>query len=156
MIATASARLPFRRPDLLIRPTDGHRWVVKDPRSGAYFQLGEQEYFLLSQLDGERTPREVCRAFQERFGEPLSEAELDGFVDLATEQGFVPLAEPEPEAADPRPAPAPGPKPAYRSFSLLYWRVSAFDGNAARNAATSATSCTDVNLPSTVSISITV
>src|SRR5687768_6130498 len=100
MIATASARLPFRRADLLIRPTDGgHRWVVKDPRSGAYYQIGEQEYFLLSQLDGERTPREVCRAFQDRFGEPLSEQELDGFVDLATEQGFVPLAEPEPDLA---------------------------------------------------------
>src|SRR5262245_48769247 len=126
MIATASARLPFRRPDLLIRPTDGHRWVVKDPRSGAYFQLGEQEYFLLSQLDGERTPREVCRAFQERFGESLSEAELDGFVDLATEQGFVPVAEPEPEAQSEL-RPAAQPKPADRSFSLLYWRVSAFD-----------------------------
>src|SRR5215813_6191733 len=36
------------------------------------------------------------------------------------------------------------------------WPVSAFDGNAARNTATSATSCAVVNWPSTVSFNITV
>src|SRR5262249_3601139 len=36
------------------------------------------------------------------------------------------------------------------------WPVSAFDGNAARNTATSATSCAVVNSPSTVSFNITV
>jgi len=130
MIALITTRLPYRRSDLLIRPVDnGDRYVVKDPRSGAYFQLGEQEYFLLSQLDGERTPRDVCRAFEKRFGAPLSEKELDGFVDLATEQGFVPLAEEAPAAlaeAELRLSPATQPKPG-RSFSLLYWRVSLFD-----------------------------
>src|SRR5215204_4472217 len=97
MTAVAPAALPHRRPDLLIRPLDGGgRYVVKDPNSGAYFQLGEQEYFLFSQLDGDRTPEEVCRAFEEKFGEPLSEEELEGFLDLATSQGFLPLAEEEP------------------------------------------------------------
>src|SRR5262249_11974162 len=128
MIALATTRLPCRRSDLLIRPVDGGgRWVVKDPHSGAYFQLGEQEYFLLSQLDGEHTPKEACEAFAKRFGEPLSEQELDGFVNLATEQGFVPLAEVAPATeTEPLPQPAIQTRPGY-SFSLLYSRVSAFD-----------------------------
>jgi putative peptide zinc metalloprotease protein len=128
MIATASARLPYRRSDLLIRPVDGGgRWVVKDPRSGAYYQIGEQEYFLLSQLDGEHTPEEACDAFADRFGEPLSEDDLDGFVNLATEKGFVPLAEVAPATeTEPAPQPAKQTRPGH-SFSLLYWRVSAFD-----------------------------
>src|SRR5262245_58922853 len=120
MSAAATTRLPHRRPDLLIRPVDGgDRWVVKYPRSGNYFQIGGQEYFLLSPLDGARTPGEVCRAFEERYGEPLSAAELDGFVDLATDQGFVAPAD---EPTEEPPLPRPG-----RTFSLLYWRVSLFD-----------------------------
>ncbi|HVK07439.1 MAG TPA: HlyD family efflux transporter periplasmic adaptor subunit [Gemmataceae bacterium] len=130
MIASLTSRLPNRRSDLLIRPVDnGDRYVVKDPRSGKYFQIGTQEHFLLSQLDGERTPREVCQAFEKRFGSALTEKELDGFVDLATAQGLVPIAEPEPAPRaepEPRPAPTPAPK-ADRSFNLLYWRVSLFD-----------------------------
>src|SRR5262245_36890773 len=109
-----TAALPHRRPDLLIRPLDGGgRYVVKDPGSGAYYQLGEQEYFLLAQLDGDRTPAEVCEAFEEKFGEPLAEEELQGFLDLATEQGFVPLAEeePPPPVRLERPSPALAPTP---------------------------------------------
>src|SRR5262249_7501662 len=135
MVALATA-LPHRRPDLLIRPLDGGgRYVVKDPGTGAYFQLGEQEYFLLSQLDADRTPGEVCRAFEERFGDPLSEEELEGFLDLVTAQGFVPLAEEMPPAdAEPRVG-SPPPRPAApaaaaaraRPASIVLWRGSLFD-----------------------------
>src|SRR5262245_34323833 len=97
MTAVATSALPHRRPDLLVRPLDGgDRCVVKDPDSGEYFELGAQEYFLISQLGGDRTPEEVRRVYDEKFGEPLSEEELEGFLDLATAQGFLPLAEEEP------------------------------------------------------------
>src|SRR5262245_64069626 len=138
-----TAALPHRRPDLLVRPLDGGgRYVVKDPNSGAYFQLGEQEYFLVSQLDENLTPAEVCEAFEEKFGEPLNEKELEGFLDLATEQGFVPLAEETPppsvgpivstksSTSMTSPVSAPSAAPARgRTWSVLYWRASLFDPN---------------------------
>jgi hypothetical protein len=40
--------LPPRRPELVLSPLgESGRHVLKDPRSGAYFQLGEEEHFLL-------------------------------------------------------------------------------------------------------------
>jgi RNA polymerase sigma-70 factor (ECF subfamily) len=49
-----------RRPELVIRPLgEGGPYVVKDPRSGAYYHLGEEEHFLLTQLDG-RAMRRRC------------------------------------------------------------------------------------------------
>src|SRR5262245_40305635 len=69
-----AAHLPARRPELLIKPLgDEGRYVVKDPRTGAFFHLGEAEHFLLTQLDGSRRAEAVCAAYAERFGEPLSE-----------------------------------------------------------------------------------
>ena len=45
--------LPARRLDLRIQPLgDRGSHVVKDPRTGAFFQLGEAECFLLMRLDG--------------------------------------------------------------------------------------------------------
>ena len=82
--------LPARRPELVIRPLgDDGRYVVKDPRTGEFFQLGEAEHFLLTQLDGVQTADAVRAAYAERFGEPLSEDDLDEFVELARSQGFV-------------------------------------------------------------------
>jgi multidrug resistance efflux pump len=116
---------PPRRPDLLIRPLgDDGQHVVKDPRTGAYFNLPPQEAFLLSQLDGARPVEAVCAAFAERFGEALSAEDLDQFLEVAAEQGLLQA-----------PAPAPGPADSGRepitllrlAGSLLYWRRSVFD-----------------------------
>ncbi len=76
--------VPARRPDLILSPPgdDGQR-VVKDPRTRQFFKLGPEEVFLLEQLDGRRTVAAVQAAFQERFGDELSEEDLDGFVELA-------------------------------------------------------------------------
>src|SRR5215813_15328299 len=75
--------LPVLRPDLLIRPLgEEGQYVVKDPATGAYFRIGEQEHFLLAQMDGRRTAAEACAAFRERFGEPLSEEELEEFLGM--------------------------------------------------------------------------
>src|SRR5262249_36657155 len=80
--------LPARRPELVLRPLDDGG-VVKDPRTSQYFQLQEQEYFLLLLLDTAQPPGAVRTAFEERFGEPLTEEDLDDFLELLAEQGFL-------------------------------------------------------------------
>jgi multidrug efflux pump subunit AcrA (membrane-fusion protein) len=116
--------LPARRPDLVLRPIgDEGEWVVKDPATGDYYQLGPAEYFLLGQLDGKQDSRAVRAAFAERFGQPLSEDELREFVATAEAQGFLQAG---PGAAPVgRPADA-GPATPERQ-SLLHWRKSLFD-----------------------------
>jgi ribosomal protein L16 Arg81 hydroxylase len=59
------------------------------------------EYFLLERLDGKGTADELCATFAERFGEPLSEEELEDFLHLANERGFL-----QPDETPPSP-PAP-------------------------------------------------
>src|SRR5262245_56931628 len=81
---------PARRPELVIRPLgDRGRYVVKDPCTGAFYSFAEQEHFLLTQHDGERDAAAICRAFQERFCEPLSEGDLAEFLELSRAQGFL-------------------------------------------------------------------
>jgi putative peptide zinc metalloprotease protein len=128
--------LPPRRPELVIRPLgeDG-RYVVKDPHTGAYFHLGEEEHFLLTQLDGQKDAEAVCAAFTKRFGLPLSPEELDEFVQMVEAQGFLqppgegrqfPEASTGPGAHDPR-TPAADVEGAPFGLRLLYWRKSIFD-----------------------------
>lgn len=115
--------LPARRPDLIVKPSDdagGH--VVKDPRTGQFFDLGPEESFLLLGLDGRRTAVELAQAFEDRFGEPLSRADLDDFLGLARDSGFLPKK----TAAGGAKSSAPTPAPARRQ-SLLYWRKSLYD-----------------------------
>ncbi len=139
-MTTVIARCPMHRPGLVIRPLGGDgRYVVKDPHSGAYFELGEEEHFLLQQLDGEQDAGDVCRAFGERFGEPLSADDLDGFVAMAAKQGLLRDGETERRSdgeQNPRNnsvAPPPSISPSLRPSvskprqSLLYWRRNIFD-----------------------------
>lgn len=115
-----------RRPDLLVKPFgDDGQHVVKDPITGEYFNLPPQEAFLLNQLDGTKTPEAICDAFKERFGEPLTAEDLDGFVGMAREQRLL-VADNETAVQ----APAPKPwrfRPLKLLRKLLYWRRSLFD-----------------------------
>lgn len=80
------------RPELLLSPLPGgepDRYALKDLRTGECYTLGGHEYFLLGRLDGGQTAADLCRAFQERFGDELSEAELHEFVELARARGFL-------------------------------------------------------------------
>jgi multidrug resistance efflux pump len=115
--------LPLRRTDLLVRPfgADG-QYVVKDSQTGDFYHLGEAEHFLLMQLDGRQSAATVRTAFEHRFGEPLSEEELDQFLELAREQR---LLGPAGEAASPT-APETSRSGARRQ-SILYWRRTLFD-----------------------------
>jgi putative peptide zinc metalloprotease protein len=82
--------LPCRRPELIVRPIGANgRHVIKDPVSGKYFHLGEQESFLLLQLDGQGDPDTIAKAFTERFGQPLSEEDLNDFVNLVWQRGLL-------------------------------------------------------------------
>lgn len=132
--------LPTRRPELILRPLgERGQYVVKDPRTGAYFHLGEHESFLLSRLDGRSDAGAICTAFREQFCEPLTGEELEEFLGLAEARGFLQSADSngnvaESQEARPRHAsdsPAPGvaarraPRP--RHQSILYWRKSLFD-----------------------------
>lgn len=140
--------LPCRRPELTIRPLDaGGQHVVKDPRTGEFYCLGPVEHFLLLQLDGEQTAEEVAAAFERQFGEPLGEADLEEFLDLAQSQGL--LAEsgdgvpqdrgteeqseggnsPGDVAVPARSSVPPSLRPSVgaKQQSILYWRKNLFD-----------------------------
>jgi len=118
-MSTLVADLPVRRTDLVISPLgDNGRFVVKDPRTGSYFQLGEQEHFLLLLLDGEHAADTVCRKFEQQFAEPLSGDDLDGFLALARRKRLL-RDEQQPDVPS-----VPTPRPRQ---SILYWRKSFWD-----------------------------
>ncbi len=76
--------LPCRCSELVIRPLgENDPYVVEDPRTGAYYHLGDEEHFLITQLDGEADADTICTAFAERFGHPLSGEDLYEFLDMA-------------------------------------------------------------------------
>src|SRR6266568_3368995 len=125
---------PRRRSDLLVRPL-GERGdcVVKDQRSGEYYNLGPQESFLLERLDGEQTAHAICDSFQKKFSQPLTEADLQEFLELARSLGFLQIVgvpgtlRDRPITAPPQDeATSPVPQKKTRQ-NLLYFRVSAFD-----------------------------
>ena len=123
-MSTADSPLPTRRRDLVIRPMgDAGQYVIKDPRTGEFFQLGEQTHFLLMQLDGANDAGAVCRAFTERFEEPLSGDDLDGFLAMARGKGLLESREQGTRSIE-NTSPAPGPQQ-----SILHWRKNLFDPN---------------------------
>jgi hypothetical protein len=76
--------LASRRPELVSwSSAKGGEYLVRNHRTGETFQFAEQEHFLLSRLDGQHTCGEIRHSFQARFGEPLTDDELDEFVQLA-------------------------------------------------------------------------
>jgi multidrug efflux pump subunit AcrA (membrane-fusion protein) len=123
-----------RRSDLVLRPlgNDG-RYVAKNPQTGAYFNLGEPEFFLLSRLDGKQTDGDICRAFTDHFQDPLSKADLADFLDMARGRGLLASGDQQAAgaAADAQPSKAAS-KPKSRQ-SILYCRKSVFDPDRALN-----------------------
>jgi putative peptide zinc metalloprotease protein len=144
--------VPARSPELVICPLgDDGRHVVKHARTGEYFHVGPQEAFLLEQFDGQQTSADVCRLFEDRFGQPLPAADLEQFVALAAARGLLAAPErmngsharaapgesnrertPEPrpaaqvESANGHTAAVP-PGPGLTPGSLLYWRKRLLD-----------------------------
>src|SRR5512135_619007 len=82
--------LPWRRPELVSQPFgDKGAYLVRNRRTGDSFTLGQEEHFLLARLDGTRTADDLCAAFSERFGAPLTGEELEEFFHLARERGLL-------------------------------------------------------------------
>jgi hypothetical protein len=73
-----------------MRPCRGEgSYLVRNHLNGESFQIGAVEHFLLSRLDGIGSAEQLREAFAERFGEPLTEEELEDFLLLAKERGFL-------------------------------------------------------------------
>jgi multidrug efflux pump subunit AcrA (membrane-fusion protein) len=124
--------LPTRRSELVIRPLgDQGPYVVKDPGTGAYYHLGEEEHFLLTQLDGQRDADTIRTAFTERFGQSLSDEDLQEFLDMAKERRLL-QGEEQAERGkrrdldDPSDPMSPGGKAPF-GLRILYWRKKFFD-----------------------------
>ena len=92
-IASDAIALPVVRRDLVIVPLEnqGRRdWTVKDPIALRYFQLRDEERFLLSQLDGRLKLDEIVARFEQRFApRRLRRTELAGFLSLLHREGLV-------------------------------------------------------------------
>lgn len=91
---SSSNRIPWsQRADLHIVPLEFARrrsWGVKDPVTLTYFELRDEEYFVLQQLDGRSTWDKVCAAFQQRFRpQTLAIAELQQFIGQLASQGLL-------------------------------------------------------------------
>src|SRR5437879_5067058 len=81
---------PSRISDLTIRAVDdGAEYVIKNPRTRKYLKVGPVEAFLLERLDGQTTVDGILRAFESKFGEPLSADELQDFLGIAGSQGLL-------------------------------------------------------------------
>ena len=89
-MADVANLLPARRAELVSWPAGTAGWYhLRNHRTGESFQFGKQEHFLLERLDGRHPVDEICRLFQDRFGESLSAGELEGFVRLAASRGLL-------------------------------------------------------------------
>src|SRR5262249_18481578 len=133
-MTNSATALPARRPDLLFHPgSEQGPHVVKDPRTGAYYHLGDEEFFLLTRLDGEQTGSVLSAAYEAHYGKPLSPEDLDEFVQLARLWGFLqPTGDAgigsAPTAANGSAEPSGGGEPGRGpGQSLLYWRLRLFD-----------------------------
>ena len=84
---------PRLRADVVIRPLgDDGGYVVKNPRTNEFFQIAEEEHFLLGQINGVQNAEQICTVFEECFGEALTRAELDAFLESAASRGLLEIA----------------------------------------------------------------
>ena len=82
--------LPWRRrADLLVRQ-QGTAWVLKDPITQRFFQLGSEAYFVWQGLNGRRSAASLCADFEQRFAPRLlTRDELLRFIRQLVGQGLV-------------------------------------------------------------------
>ena len=82
-----------QRPDLTFAPRltrHGRWWTVKDPLSLQYFQLRDEELFVLKRLDGRTSAAAILRDFRRQFAPlKIGMQELTAFVLSLAERGLV-------------------------------------------------------------------
>ena len=90
---TDSLRALSMREDLVVVPMQfGGRkyWSIKDPLADRYFQLREEEYFVLQQLDGNASTATIQARFEQEFAlRRISESQLHRFVGMLHRQGLL-------------------------------------------------------------------
>ena len=82
---------PELRDDLVTsRMEEGGRiyYVVKDPVELRYFKLKENEYFILSLLDGNRELRDIVIAYSTKY-RPINPQTVSNFLDSLDARGWI-------------------------------------------------------------------
>lgn len=99
-MSSSASTTSFARPlqlrgrrDLIAEPTQfrGMRyWSVKDPLSLRYYQLCDEELFILEQVDGESSLEEIKRRFEARFSpRKIDSNELHAFLGTLHREGLL-------------------------------------------------------------------
>ena len=71
------------RDDLVIKEqTVGQKvtYIIKDPVRQVYFRFEEEEFFVLKNLDGRKTPQDIAKQYNERFHDNLEANEIVEFI----------------------------------------------------------------------------
>ncbi|MFE5901165.1 metalloprotease [Streptomyces sp. NPDC056488] len=105
--SAARAYRPAMRPGVLVGPAvlRGPRTVhlVKHPVSGAAFEVGPREHFVIGLLDGTRDVDDVVAAYAERFRRRLPEEQWTRLLGLLGARGLL-AGSPDPARPEPPPA----------------------------------------------------
>lgn len=99
---------PALRPEVLLSAPllDGPATVhlVKDPVSGASFEIGPKEFFLVSRLDGSRSLAEIGAEYANAFGRRLGEGNWQQLLALLGTRRLL-VGGPRPHGPQPSPEP---------------------------------------------------
>jgi len=96
------------RPDLEVVPAERNGRRTYRIRAGAdAFEFGEEDYFLYEAVQARSAPAEIARAFHDRFGKPIAEADVRAFAEEMVRLGIGhPVDPPSPPSAPSAPAAA--------------------------------------------------
>ncbi|MBI3863244.1 MAG: HlyD family efflux transporter periplasmic adaptor subunit [Planctomycetia bacterium] len=87
--------VPLRvRPELAVLAIEGKRgarcWRIKDPLALEYFQLEDEEYAILTMLDGRTSLAEIRRRFEQRYApQHLSLGQLQAYLSHLHAEGLA-------------------------------------------------------------------
>ncbi len=91
--ATARPLAMRKRPDLIVFPQrfGGATYMgIKDPLSLRYYQLREEEFFILQQLDGHTSAEEIVAAVEREFApQKVSYRQLQNFLAMLHREGLI-------------------------------------------------------------------
>lgn len=88
------------RSDVRILRTGPREFRLLDPSTGANFELGARERYMLLLLRECETAGELCAAFESRFGFKLQERECLEFCEQLHRQGLLVGSTPQPAVSD--------------------------------------------------------
>lgn len=110
------------RQDLVISRQESHEgthFIIKHPETGRFFRLGEAEYYIAQQLNGETPIEAIQHGVAEKFGANLAPATLAQFLNHLRTNGLLEQEQTDTTARS-------GQRKRIRG-SILYLRLKAFD-----------------------------